>query len=335
MTSPQNERFAQVLVNRLWKRYLGWGLVEPVDDWNEAEVSHPELLEFLAAELATHDYDVKHVARLILNSKAYQREATQAGSEWAEADERLFAAAARRRLTAEQLVDSLCAASGKQLACEELNLDPEGRRPVEEFLNLGVPTRAWQMASLSNERDRPALSLPRAQSVVDVMDAFNWRESRQNPISEREDALNPLQPLTLANGVLGNRMTRLSDDSALTALCLEDQPLDVLIRETFLCVLSRPPSVEELQAYQELLQPGYTGRVLSETTSAETKHANRTNAVSWSNHLSPEASRIKLELEREAREGDPPTPRLATDWRERMEDMLWALVNSPEFVFVP
>ena len=51
--------------------------------------------------------------------------------------------------------------------------------------------------------------------------------------------------------------------------------------------------------------------------------------------LSPEATRIKMDLERVAREGDPPTSRLKTDWRERMEDMVWALVNSPEFVFVP
>src|SRR5262249_62026436 len=71
LTSPRNERFAQVMVNRLWKRYLGFGLVEPVDDWYAAAPSHPELLQHLARELATHDYDLKHVARLILNSHTY------------------------------------------------------------------------------------------------------------------------------------------------------------------------------------------------------------------------------------------------------------------------
>ena len=59
------------------------------------------------------------------------------------------------------------------------------------------------------------------------------------------------------------------------------------------------------------------------------------SAVSWSNHLSPEATKIKMELEKLAREGDPPTRRLEKDWRERMEDAVWALFNSPEFVFVP
>ena len=59
------------------------------------------------------------------------------------------------------------------------------------------------------------------------------------------------------------------------------------------------------------------------------------HAVSWSNHLNPEATRIKLEMEAEARAGDPPTRRLEPAWRERVEDMIWALANSPEFVFVP
>ncbi len=59
------------------------------------------------------------------------------------------------------------------------------------------------------------------------------------------------------------------------------------------------------------------------------------HAVAWSNHHSPEATRIKMEMERSMRNGDPPTNKLEANWRERMEDMVWALVNSPEFVFVP
>ena len=47
----------------------------------------------------------------------------------------------------------------------------------------GVPTRAWEFASLSNERDRPALAMPRAQSIIDVLLTFGWRDSRQDPIT--------------------------------------------------------------------------------------------------------------------------------------------------------
>ena len=57
--------------------------------------------------------------------------------------------------------------------------------------------------------------------------------------------------------------------------------------------------------------------------------------VSWSNHLNPKASEIKIELQRAVEQGDPPTARLAADWRERMEDMIWTLMTTPEFVYLP
>jgi Protein of unknown function (DUF1553)/Protein of unknown function (DUF1549) len=334
LTSPHNERFAQVAVNRLWKRYLGWGLVELVDDWNKAEPSHPELLRFLARELVTHGYDLKHVSRLILSSHTYQREIRPEGSKEAHPEDRLFASPARRRMTAEQLVDSLFLTAGKDFNCEELTLDPDGRRAVKDFINLGRPRRAWEFTSLSNERDRPALALPVAQGIVDLLVAYGWRDSRPNPITVRDDTPTPLQPLVLANGLVGSRITRLSDDSAFTRLALEERPLPDLIRAIYLRALSRLPTARETALFEKLLAEGYETRKVPGAPVVRRPRP-RSTAVSWSNHLSPEATTIKLELERQAREGDPPTRRLATDWRERLEDMLWALVNSPEFVFVP
>jgi hypothetical protein len=57
--------------------------------------------------------------------------------------------------------------------------------------------------------------------------------------------------------------------------------------------------------------------------------------VSWSNHLSPEANFFVIEEEKRAREGDPPSNALRPAWRERMEDALWAVINSPEILFIP
>ncbi|MCV6901022.1 hypothetical protein OE165_28720, partial [Escherichia coli] len=71
-------------------------------------------------------------------------------------------------------------AVGKKFECEDLNLNPAGDRSPAQFLNMGKPTRAWQLTALSNERDRPALALPIAQALVDVMTAYGWRQSRQS-----------------------------------------------------------------------------------------------------------------------------------------------------------
>ncbi|MGQ0637041.1 MAG: DUF1549 and DUF1553 domain-containing protein [Planctomycetaceae bacterium] len=336
ITAPGNARFAQVLVNRLWQRDLGVGLVEPVDDWHNSRPSHPELLDYLAREFVLHAYDVRHVARLIFQSHTYQRAIAQAPQHPENAPERrLFASPARRRLSAEQLVDTLFLVAGKEFHSEELTMDPEARRPVSEMQNLGTPRRAWEFTSLSNERDRPALSLPVAQSVVDLLTAFGWRESRQNPQTVREDLATALQPMVLANGVVGGRIVTLSDDSSLTDLALEDQPVERLVETLFLRVLTRPPTDDERRTFANLLREGYAERQIAAEKTAATRRSATATGVSWSNHLSPEATRIKLELERVAREGDPPTGRLSSEWRERMEDVVWALVNSPEFVFVP
>ena len=76
------------------------------------------------ASWSPHDYDLKHVARLILNSHAYQREPVD--PEQAARADCLFAAPSRRRMTAEQVVDSLFVAAGKPIDAEELNIDVDG-----------------------------------------------------------------------------------------------------------------------------------------------------------------------------------------------------------------
>jgi len=332
LTSPQNERFAQVMVNRLWARYLGLGLVEPVDDWVDTEASHPELLDYLAREFVTCGYDLKHVARLILNSRTYQREVQPQTDRGVE---RLFASPHRRRMSAEQAIDSMFAVAGKGFRTEALDLAPGGRRGVSQFVNLGRPKRAWQFTSLSNDRDRPALSLPFAQEIVDVLVLLGWRESRQNPLTVRDQTPTVLQPMILAHGTVGRRVTTLSDDSRFTEMCLEEGALAELIRDVYLRVLCRPPREIEFSMFLELLSEGYEDRIVATAERKLPPKSVPVTAVSWSNHLDPEASRIKLALAEQARAGDPPTMRLRSTWRERMEDMVWTLMNSPEFLFLP
>jgi hypothetical protein len=239
-------------------------------------------------------------------------------------------------MSAEQLVDSLHRIAGKGLDSEELNLNPLGDRPLRQFLNMGEPERAWEMTALSNERDRPSLALPRAQAIIDLLSAYGWRQSRQSPQTSRDDGPSAMQTLALANGSTGTRGVRLSDDSYFTRLALEDRPLDTMIEDVFLRALTRPPTSDEKAMMIEYLDPYFEGRVVPLTDDGAARREKKTDTrVSWANHFDTRSTLIRMEEERKVRMGDPPTERLTPEFRERFEDVVWALVNSPEFTVIP
>ncbi|MBL9155102.1 MAG: DUF1553 domain-containing protein [Verrucomicrobiales bacterium] len=332
ITSPRNERFAQVIANRIWKQLMGHGIVENAGDWESSKPTHPDLLNWLGQELTAHGYSVKHLARLILNSEAYQRVARPLPP--GEAPD--FSAPVQRRMTAEQVVDSLFSSVGKDLDSEEISMDIDGTQVESTMISLGIPRRAWEFTSLSNERDRPSLAIPKAQAIVDVLENFGWRSSRQEPKTDRESEPNLRQPAILANGSLGRWVTTLSDRSDLTQLALRpDLSQDELVESVFLRLLTRKPTDDERIRYAELLSEGFASRILPPDKRPPAIKREPLKHVSWSNHLSAEANRIKIEMEKRAREGEPPTVALSSDWRERLEDMVWAVMNSPEFVYLP
>ena len=330
ITSPQNDRFAKVIVNRMWQRLMGRGIIDPVDDWEFGDNSHPELLDYLSREFMLNNYDLKYLTRLIMTSAAYQRTPTSDADELA-----LFAGPERRRMRAEQLVDSLFHAASKPFNTEDMNIDVDGTRRESISRNFGTPERAWEFTSLSNERDRPSLSLPAVQTVINVLENFGWRGSRQDPLTYREEEPSVLQSAILSNGVVGRRVTQLSEDSRFTELALQDQPVEGYVKDVYLAVLTREPTAEELTLFTEYLSPGYDTRRIAGAEPGPVPTRPLRDGVSWSNHLKPRANELKIAFEGAIQKGDPPTTLLETDWRERAEDMLWALINSPEFVVVP
>lgn len=331
---PDNERFAKVIANRVWKRTFGEGLVEPVGDWEGNTPSHPGLLDYLAREFVASGYDMRHLSRILLNTEAFRREARFAPADTPE--ERFHEAPLRQRLSAEQLVDSLLHASGVPNFSEELTFDVEGVYPSKNFLNLGFPERAWEMVSTASDRDRPSLTLPKAESILAVMKANGWRSERPEPVSERNNEANVLQPGMLANGVMATWVTRLSETSDLTGMAIEAESPEALVEDLFLRFLTRHPTEEEMTGFAALIEPGFAERL----TTAEPDFRKRTcipevREVSWTNHLSVKANELAAELEAQAHAGPEPTPWLESEWRERVEDAVWALINAPEFSYSP
>ena len=324
-----SRRFAEVMANRIWQRLVGRGVVEPIDDWDGHTPSDPELLDTLADELITARYDVKAFTRLILTSRYYQREAVdQIDSDW-------FLGPYRRRMSAEQIVDSAVHRVGKSLDVGPLTLDHEGTYPRKTFLHFGTPRRAWELTTLANERDRPSLAMPRAQRVTDLLQAFGWRNARPGPLSYRQQAPNLVQPGLLAHGWLMTSLSRLCDASDVTHMALDATSADQLVTDLFLRFLTRYPTDEERTLYLATLEHGFDERVVPQSEWGDSVADERLRYVSWSNHLNAEANRIKLQLEDRVRRGPPPTRYLVPAWREGLEDAVWSLLNCPESVFVP
>jgi hypothetical protein len=332
ITSPDNDRFARVVINRLWARYLGRGLVADADDWESESPSHPDLLDWLARQLVANDYSLKAVARLILASHTYGRGRLDLDRP---VPTSMFAGREPRRMSAEQVVDSLHAASGTPFDVEELTFDVEGLKPRDMHARLPAPTTGWQFATTANERDRPSLTFPFAQHYTTLMAAFGWRAERQSPLTDRETDPDVLQPAIVANGVVVKRASQFSESSGFTRLALEDRPLDGFVDEVFLRILGRRPTGAERATAVGLLREGYDARRVSVDPATIPPPEPRPTGVSWSNHLTEDADRVKRELAVIAQRGDPPTPRLTSDWRERAEDLVWTLFNTPEFVFLP
>ncbi|HEV8067733.1 MAG TPA: DUF1549 and DUF1553 domain-containing protein [Planctomycetaceae bacterium] len=113
MLRDDNPYFTANWVNRVWAHYFGRGLVEPVDSFSATNPpTHPELLDWLAAEFRRSGFDLRHVERLILCSNAYQR-SSKPINQLADAA-RYYACAPVRPLMAEAIVEAAEQALGER-----------------------------------------------------------------------------------------------------------------------------------------------------------------------------------------------------------------------------
>lgn len=115
ITSPDNPWTARVLVNRIWQQHFGTGLVATANDfgYSGAKPTHPELLDWLAADLIHHGWSIKRLHRMVVTSAAYRQtsQVTEQGRS-IDPDNRLLWRQNMRRLDAETLRDTLLAVSG-------------------------------------------------------------------------------------------------------------------------------------------------------------------------------------------------------------------------------
>ncbi|MCE9637508.1 MAG: DUF1549 and DUF1553 domain-containing protein [Planctomycetes bacterium] len=180
LIEPMNHWFARTVVNRMWAWLMGRGIVHEPDDFRaDNPPSIPELLTYLEKELVDAKYDLRHIYRLILNSRTYQQSPIPR-SDLAKA-EPAFACYPVRRLDAEVLVDALGWISGKgegytSVIPEPYTFVPEENRTItladgsisSPFLDMfGRPARDTGLASerSSNPTDAQRLFLLNSSDV--------------------------------------------------------------------------------------------------------------------------------------------------------------------------
>ena len=99
--------------------------------------------------------------------------------------------------------------------------------------------------------------------------------------------------------------------------------------------MSRQPTKDERELFANVLSDGFDDRIVPMAHRQRAKPLPELEHVSWSNHLADRANSIKLELEQRAVHGDAPDSRLRSTWRQNYEDVIWSLLNSPEFIWIP
>ena len=222
MRSADNPYFASSFVNRLWKHYLGIGIVDPVDDFSQGNPpSNPQLLHWLARDLIKHKFDMKHMHRLILNSRTYQLSWRPNASN--RLDRRNFSHARLRRMPAEVLIDAVAQVTGVT--------DNFGRLPK------GVPQRAVGQAMPPVRYSNNGPGYP--------MQIFGRPKREKTCVCERSSDPSAAQALYLIND--RDIVARLGNPRGTLPRLLKATSDDrEVIRTLYLTALSRYPTDKEL-----------------------------------------------------------------------------------------
>lgn len=213
---PENPWFARNIVNRIWYWLLGIGVIHEPDDIRPGNPpANPELLALLEQELVSHQFDLKHIYRLILNSATYQRSCIP--STGRPEAERLFAHYPMRRLDAEVLIDAINQVTGTTESYVSHIPEPWTYIPKE--------TRSIELAD--------------ASITSSFLELFG-RPARDSGLeSERNNNTTAAQRLHLLNSTHIHR--KIGESAKLRALAQSSNAVD----ELYLTILSRFPSDEE------------------------------------------------------------------------------------------
>ena len=230
LTDPRNEQFSGAMVNRLWKHFLSVGLVEPVDDLRATNPpSNRPLWNTLNQEFVSSGYDLRHVMRLIMNSRTYQLAADSHDSNFR--DTQFYSHYYARRLSAEVLLDAICQATGVP----------------EQFAGYPLGVRAIQVPD------------PGVDSYFLAL--FGRSERTTACACERKADVTLPQLLHLQNSDELYRKMK-SPEGEFMTMCAAQSDDNAVIDWLFLSTIGRLPRDEQRGSVNELLKTGDRQEVL-------------------------------------------------------------------------
>ena len=191
LTQDDHPLTARVMVNRMWMRHFGRGIVSSPDDFGRAGTppSHPELLDWLATEFVRSGWSVKHMHRLMMTSTAYRQASRKVGeARGADPENALLSRMAMRRMDAEQIYDSILKVAGR--------LDPTRFGPPEA-LDVKDNGESSAVGSANGYR-RSIYTLQRPRTPITLLEAFDQPQMTPNCIVRSQSNV-PTQALQLMN----------------------------------------------------------------------------------------------------------------------------------------
>jgi hypothetical protein len=231
LTAPKNPWFARNIVNRVWSWLLGRGIVQEPDDIRpDNPPSNPQLLAYLENELVSSGYDLKHIYRLILNSKTYQLSSIPETSDPKGAVN--FAFYPLRRLDAEVLIDAV-----DQITGANENYSSEIPEPFT-FIPAG----------------QRSIALPDGSITSSFLEMFGRPPRDTGLESERNNRVTAAQKLWLLNS---SQLQRKVEQSRMIQFqTISNRTPEGIANAMYLGILSRFPTADELKIAENYFQTG-------------------------------------------------------------------------------
>jgi len=288
---------ARVMVNRIWQHHFGAGLVRSSDNFGTLgePPSHPALLDWLATRFVKSGWSIKTMHRLMLNSSIY-RQSGHADAE-ADPDNRLLSRMVRRRLSAEEVRDTLLAVTGGLDLSMGGTLFTQGYTPVDAQRELFTVDISGKGDYAPFQQPRRSIYLPMIRNslppVLTLFDAANAHE----PTTRRSETTVAPQSLYMMNSPHVRKLTlHLARDLLADAEFDDDTRLRIIHERLY----GRPPSTEELEAGRAFLA-GYVRTLDPDGRLARAARARAAEAEARRYAEAPEPTRRYDEVIREAR----------------------------------